>query len=285
MLVAGRRYCLRPGLGEPLEHDRDADGPGVEGPDAALARVGGPAALGEHRPGGLRRLLGGLGRRRASAAPAVVARAQALLQDVDRGHERVEQRLVADVGLAALLDALDRGPQHGHDLVGADPVRAARGAPGAQEGRAPDGPRGAADAAGDDHRHLPQEGRDVRPVEVVPVGEHDLEAARERVPEVAVAHHRVELAEVRLVVDGRLGHRPHHQLDLLEARLRHSPASSCAAGPVVRSRGRPRGRPLSPSRRGSRPAPVRQHPGALAAGVAQGGHDRAPPRRSPRRSV
>src|SRR3954447_1576258 len=39
-----------------------------------------------------------------------------LLERVHRGHERVEQRLVAHVGVAALLDAFDRRAQGGHDV-------------------------------------------------------------------------------------------------------------------------------------------------------------------------
>ena len=55
---------------------------------------------------------------------------------------------------------------------------------------------------------------DVGAVEAVPVGQHDLEPARQRVAEVAVADDRVEVAEVLLVVDGGLGDRPDDELDV-----------------------------------------------------------------------
>ena len=43
---------------------------------------------------------------------------------------------------------------------------------------------------------LPEEGRRVRAVQIVPLGQHDLEAPCQGVAEVAVAHDRVEVAEV-----------------------------------------------------------------------------------------
>ena len=97
---------------------------------------------------------------RERAGPPV-AGAQALLEGVGRRHERVQQGLVADVGLAALLDALDGRPEHRHGLVAADRLGAADRAARPQERRAPDRARGTADAAGDDHRDLPEEGRRV----------------------------------------------------------------------------------------------------------------------------
>ena len=54
---------------------------------------------------------------------------------------------------------------------------------------------------------------DVAAVEGVPVGEDDLEAAGERVAEVAVADDRVEVAELLLVVDRGLGDGPDDELE------------------------------------------------------------------------
>src|ERR1700722_9513403 len=95
LLVGG---ALRPRVGERLEHDGDGHGTRVEGADRPLAGVGGPAALGEHAAGGFRLLAGdqrgGLERRRGRlAAPGL------LLERVHRGHQGVEQGLVAHVGL------------------------------------------------------------------------------------------------------------------------------------------------------------------------------------------
>ena len=123
---------------------------------------------------------------------------------------------------AALLDALDRGAQRG-DHVCAGRLRRCRSS----------GPPARRNA-------VPQIGPEVPPIRLVrtiavffsrladvacsssrvPVGEHDLEPAGERVAEVAVADDRVELAEVLLVVDRRLGDRPHDQLGLAQALCR-----------------------------------------------------------------
>src|SRR5262249_11801504 len=129
---------------------------------------------------------------------------------------------VAEVRVAALLDALDRGAHRGDDVVAGrlGPERPA----GAQERGAPDRPRGAADALGEHDRGLLEQRARVGVAELVPVAEHDLEAARERVAEVAVADDRVELAEVGLVVDRRLGDRPDDELGLTQ---RGHFASSC----------------------------------------------------------
>ena len=149
----------------------------------------------------------------------------------------------------------------------------------AQEGGSPDRPRGAADALGEDDRGLLEQAAGVLVPELVPVAEDDLEAARQRVAEVPVADDRVQLAEVRLVVDRRLGDGPHDQLRLAQRRVAHT-ASSWGSGSVrqasrsasvtvlARARGAAVGEHLAPARpdpRGSRP--------------------RAPPRSCPRRAV
>ena len=53
---------------------------------------------------------------------------------------------------------------------------------------------------------------DIGVLRSLPIGQHDLKAARERVAKIAVADHRVELAEVLLIVDRGLRDRPHDQL-------------------------------------------------------------------------
>src|SRR6478672_11152132 len=61
-----------------------------------------------------------------------------------------------------------------------------------------------------------------RLVAEVEVAQHDLEAARERVAEVAVADDRIEVAEVLLVVDRGLGDRPDDQLGRGHRRVGHT---------------------------------------------------------------
>src|SRR5512142_2762689 len=107
-----------PALADGLEHDRDADRSRVDRLAAALARVGGATAPCEHA---LRRLCALAGRDRRSRERVGAARAVAEpgLQLVDRRDERVEQGLVTQVGVAALLDAFDRGAKRGDHVVGA----------------------------------------------------------------------------------------------------------------------------------------------------------------------
>src|SRR3974377_926582 len=62
-LDSGFALSVAPRVGERLEHDGDRDGTRVQGADAALAGVGGPAAHGLHRPRRLR-VLAGIDRRR-----------------------------------------------------------------------------------------------------------------------------------------------------------------------------------------------------------------------------
>ena len=189
---------------------------------------------------------------RALAAARSSAGARALaerrLELVDRRDQRVEQRLVAEVGVAALLDALDRGAQRGDRRPRRSARRCRQARARAQERRAPDRPRGAADALGQHDRGLLEQAAGVVVLQRVPVAQDDLEAARERVAEVAVADDRVELAEVRLVVDRRLGDRPDDQLGLAQRRRR---SYSLLRRAGVRS-GTPRGRRASPGRRAAR---------------------------------
>ena len=90
-----------------------------------------------------------------------------------------------------------------------------------------------------DDADLLQERPDVRPIEGIELGQHDLEAPRHRVAEVAVADDRVEVAEVGLVVDRRLRHRLDDQVDLLTARA-HPPLPP-SSGPVPVRPGQARG--------------------------------------------
>src|ERR1700691_681030 len=108
-LVSHCSAALCPLVGKRLEHDRYRDAARVQRPDAPLAGISGTAALGQHRPGCL-----GLRPRRDRCRPERLGRAlplaHLLLDRVHRGHKRVEQGLVAYIGLAARLDPLDRGP-------------------------------------------------------------------------------------------------------------------------------------------------------------------------------
>ena len=85
----------------------------------------------------------------------------------------------------------------------------------------------------------------------------------DRVPEVAVAHDRVQLAEVLLVVDRGLRDRPYDQLDTQSS----SPPSTPPRSLIVRTRFRPRDTPAGLRGRRSPPAwgcpPIGQHLGAL----------------------
>src|ERR1700722_11022830 len=221
LVVSRGRRAIRPPLRERLEHDGDGDGAGVQGADAALAGVRGAAALGDHLGGGLGPVARG-DRRRPQHLGRRVPGLDLLLEDVHGRLERVEQGLVAEVGLAARLDPGDRRPQHRDQLVAVERGHRAGGGARAQERGAPDRARGAADAAGDHDRDLLEEGADVGPVEPVPALEHQLEAAGHRVAEVAVADDRVEVAEVLLVRHRRLGDRAHDRLHVREIRIGHA---------------------------------------------------------------
>ena len=195
-----------------------ATAPASTGADAALAGVAGPAAHGLHGPGGLGRLArGGRGRRAASCRRRCPRRAAASMR-VGRRDQRVEQGLVAEVGPAAGLDALDRGAQHRDDL-GRRPARLSP--PAVVPAR---------------RNAVPQIGPEVPPIRLVMTtaiffrkvpmsvrskpsqsAQHDLEAAGHRVAEVAVADHRVQVAEVLLVVHRGLRDRAHDELDVGEA--------------------------------------------------------------------
>src|ERR1700685_42867 len=102
---------VRPLVGKCLEDHGDGDGSGVERADAALARVAGPPAHGLH---GARRLgmLPGGDSSRAQRGGRIGAGGDLLLDGVDGRDERIEQRLVADIGPAAGPDPLDGGAQH-----------------------------------------------------------------------------------------------------------------------------------------------------------------------------
>src|ERR1700689_3895959 len=146
---SGLTDALGPLVGQRLKHHGDSDGSRVQGADAPLARVASPPAHGLHGPCRLG-VLPCRGRRRPQGRGGVVPRADLLLDGADGGDQRVEQRLVTDIGLPARLDALDGGPPHRDDLGGFQPVRGPGGRTRAQERRPPDRPRGAADAAGGD---------------------------------------------------------------------------------------------------------------------------------------
>lgn len=89
----------RPGDGDALEHHCDRDGASVEGADAALARVGRPAALRDQVLGGLGGLPGGLRHalQRPGHVDAVGAAPELALDRIDGRGEGVEQRLVAQL--------------------------------------------------------------------------------------------------------------------------------------------------------------------------------------------
>src|ERR1017187_1928129 len=216
----GLGRALRPQLGKCLEHHGDGHGARVQRADAALPGIAGPPTHGLHGPCRLGPLARG-DRRRPQDRGRVVPHADLLLDRVDRGDERVEQRLVADVGVPARLDTLDGGPQQGDDLrwLQLDGGPGGRARP--QERRAPDRARGAADTAGDDDGDLLEERADVRAVEAVPVLEHQLEAASHRVAEIAVADHRVQVAELLLVVYCDLRDRAHDDLHVDETCCGH----------------------------------------------------------------
>src|SRR4051812_45072370 len=119
-------------------------GAGVDGSPAALAGVGGAAPLRDHVDGGV----GGFPGRGCGGGErggGLGARLQLLLERVGERRERVEQGLVAEVGLAARLDALDRRAEHRDDLVAGERLRVAGRHPRAHEPRAPDRAGGAAD--------------------------------------------------------------------------------------------------------------------------------------------
>src|ERR1022692_113897 len=225
----GLGRTLRPVISECLEHHGDSDGSGIQGADAAFAGIAGPAAQGLHRP----RCLGSLtrsDRRGPQCRSRVGTDADLLLDRVGGRHDRVEQRLVADVGTAACLDAVGRRSEHRDHLDRLQLGDGPGGGTSPQERRPPDRAGGTADAARDDHGDLLQEGTDVGAVEAVPVLQHQLEPARHRVAEVAVADHRVQVAEILLVVDRDRGDRAHDELDVAQACCRHGRSLSQGGG-------------------------------------------------------
>src|SRR5688572_23934069 len=94
---------LAPRLAHRFEQHRDADRACVHLVSAALAGVRSAAALGEHALRGLGALSRCYRRALERDARALVERR---LEHVDRRDQRVEQRLVTEVGVSALLDAL-----------------------------------------------------------------------------------------------------------------------------------------------------------------------------------
>src|SRR3954454_24594122 len=216
------QFRLLPGPAYGLEHHRDADGARINRVATPLARVGRAPALGEHALRRLRRLAGSGGRARQRVWRAL---SECRLELVDRGYERVQQRLVPEVAVPALLDAFD-GRSQRRDHVRAGWVRGRRQrAAGTQEGGPPDRARGPADALAEHDRGLLEQAAGVLVAELVPVSEDDLEAARERVAEVPVTDNGVQLAEVGLVVDGGLGDGPDDQLGPAQRRVAHTASS------------------------------------------------------------
>ena len=127
----------------------------------------------------------------------------------------------ADVGLATRLDALDGRPQRADDVRPFDLGMLLELDAGPQHRRPPDRAGRAADPGGGRGGDLGQEHARIAAVEAVPLLQNDLEAARQRVAEVAVADDRVQLAEVLLVVDRGPGDRLHDKLDLILAHGQH----------------------------------------------------------------
>ena len=201
-----------------------------------------------------------------------------LLELVDGWDERVEQRLVAEVRLPALLDSLDRGAQRGDHVVRARLGGRRQSCPRAGR-RFPRSARGAADALGEDDRGLLQEAaggprsrarpsRSGRSRTRAPASSRSRRPRRPRPARRSTSRCRPP--------SGRWS--AYDQLRLVQRRVAHT-ASSWGSG---RS-GRPRGPPASRTRRDARrcgwrgPAPAR--PGR------RGSRPRAPPRSCPRRAV
>src|SRR5580700_201120 len=219
ILRAGR--AALPFVGQRLEHHCDGDRASVERADAPLAGVAGPPAHGLHGPGCLGPLPGRAGRGAQDVCRGM-PKPNLLLDRVDGRYQRVQQRLVADIGAAAGLDAPDGRPQHRDDLLGLHLGRRARRRARAQERGAPERPGRAADPAGDDDRDLLQERADVRAVEGVPVPQHQLEPARHGVAEVAVTDDGVQVTEVLLVGHGCLRDREDDDLNVAEGCCGHN---------------------------------------------------------------
>ena len=134
---------------------------GVDRTPAPLPRVGRPPAFRDH----LGRRLGGLpggGRRGRQHAIRVRARLQFRSMRVRHRDQRVQQRLVADVGLAAHLDPVGRGAQHRDDVSPVSGPAVPAVMPAFMKAVPQMRPGGAADPRADDHPDLLQEGPGVR---------------------------------------------------------------------------------------------------------------------------
>ena len=124
-----------------------------------------------------------------------------LVNDVANRDERVEQRLVAELRAAALLNTFDARREHLVEILERNARTVLRECAGTHEPRAPDRARAAADVLRDDHADLEQEAADRAAVELVPFLLDRAEARRQRDAEIGVAGVRIELAEVLLVLE------------------------------------------------------------------------------------
>ena len=100
--------------------------------------------------GDLRRMLQHVSARRVAGSAACS------LIDVAHRDQRVEQGLVAELGAAACLDALDRRAEHFGQVLQRDRGLVLAELARLHEARAPDRARAAADVLGDDHGDLEQ---------------------------------------------------------------------------------------------------------------------------------
>src|SRR5690606_18532881 len=221
----------------PVVQDRgDGDDARIGRVRAALADLAGAAAVGDEGARVVDRLLGGIGGIAQRGADLAAARGMLLERLVHR-NQRVEQRLVPELGAAAGLDALDGRAEHVGQVLQRDRSLAAGQHRAFHEARAPDRARAAADVLRHQHRDLEQHRADVGLRNLVPLLVDDAEAGRQRGAEVAVAGEAVEVREVVLVPEHRRAGRLDRAFDLRLGNSRHPllPWAAVAAASSPRS--------------------------------------------------
>src|SRR5688572_7664343 len=204
-----------------VHHRRDGDDAWIGRVFAAVARELLAAAFRDPRLGALDRVVRDGRCELQHLARVRVRLGGVLVHQVTNRDQRVEQRLVAELRAAALLNALDGGRQHPVEVVERDRRAIFRQRARAHESRAPDRARAAADVLRDQHADLEQQPADRAVVERLPFLLDGAETRGQRNAEVGVAGVRVELAEVLLVLERGRGDRFDRSFDVRQGDFLH----------------------------------------------------------------
>src|SRR5690554_2413180 len=231
-----RGACDAEVLAPVVQNGGDGDDARIGRVRAALANLAGAAAMSNQVARVVDRPLGCVGGIAQRSAELAAAR-RMLLQLLVHRDQRVEQGLVAQLGAAAGLDALDRRTEHVGQVLQRDRGLALRQHRRLHEAGAPDRARAAAHVLGHQHRDLQQHRADVGLRNLVPFLVDDPETGRQRGAEVAVAGETVEVREVVFVLEHGGARRLDRALDLLLGNISHwfLPQAAVAAASSPRS--------------------------------------------------